>query len=199
MILYHGSNISFDHIDLTKSLPNKDFGKGFYLSDNYEQAEEMAKFKVVISGGKVVVQSYQTEDAILENTTLKIKTFKAYTKEWAEFILANRNNHSDIPVHDYDIVYGPIANDKVGIQIRKSNQSVKKTMTDFEYMKEALATELVMMLMEKEGMDMKSALNFFYNSDTCNKLSNPESGLFFQSEGYVYALLHKEITTGTLD
>ena len=72
-------------------------------------------------------------------------------------------------------------------------------MTDFEYMKEALATELVMMLMEKEGMDMKSALNFFYNSDTCNKLSNPESGLFFQSEGYVYALLHKEITTGTLD
>ena len=32
-------------------------------------------------------------------------------------------------------------------------------MTDFEYMKEALATELVMMLMEKEGMDMKSTLN----------------------------------------
>ena len=44
MILYHGSNTSFDQIDLTKSLPNKDFGKGFYLSDNYEQAEEMAKF-----------------------------------------------------------------------------------------------------------------------------------------------------------
>ena len=55
-----------------------------------------------------------------------------------------------------------------------------------------------MMLMEKEGMDMKSALNCFYNSDTYNKLSKPESGLFFQSEGYVYALLHKEITTGTL-
>ena len=71
-------------------------------------------------------------------------------------------------------------------------------MTDFEYMKEALATELVMMLIEKEGMDMKSALNCFYNSDTYSKLSKPESGLYFQSEGYVYALLHKEITTGTL-
>ena len=69
-------------------------------------------------------------------------------------------------------------------------------MTDFEYMKEALATELVMMLIEKEGMDMKSALNCFYNSDTFSKLSKPESGLYFQSEGYVYALLHKEITTG---
>lgn len=119
MILYHGSNTSFEHIDLNKSLPNKDFGKGFYLSDNYEQAEEMAKFKVVISGGKAIVQSYQTDDAILEDATLKIKTFKAYTQEWAEFILANRNNYSDVPAHDYDIVYGPIANDKVGMQIRK--------------------------------------------------------------------------------
>ena len=119
MILYHGSNTSFDQIDLTKSLPNKDFGKGFYLSDNYEQAEEMAKFKVVISGGNVIVQSYHTEDSILNDDSLKIKIFKEYTKEWAEFILANRNNHSDMPIHDYDIVYGPIANDKVGVQIRK--------------------------------------------------------------------------------
>ena len=119
MILYHGSNTSFNQIDLTKSLPNKDFGKGFYLSDNYEQAEEMAKFKVVISGGNVIVQSYHTEDSILDDTSLKIKIFKEYTKEWAEFILANRNNHSDLPIHDYDIVYGPIANDKVGVQIRK--------------------------------------------------------------------------------
>ncbi len=119
MILYHGSNTSFDQIDLTKSLPNKDFGKGFYLSDTYEQAEEMAKFKVVISGGNVIVQSYHTEDSILDDDSLKIKIFKEYTQEWAEFILANRNNNSEVPVHDYDIVYGPIANDKVGMQIRK--------------------------------------------------------------------------------
>lgn len=119
MILYHGSNVSFDEIDLSKSLPNKDFGKGFYLSDNSEQAEEMAKFKVFISGGSVVVQSYQVEDSIFSDATLKVKIFKDYTKEWAEFILANRNNNSDIAVHDYDVVYGPIANDKVGMQIRK--------------------------------------------------------------------------------
>lgn len=29
MILYHGSNVEFDSIDLLKSKPNKDFGKGF--------------------------------------------------------------------------------------------------------------------------------------------------------------------------
>ena len=79
----------------------------------------MAKFKVIISGGNVVIQSYHAEDSFLEDPTLKIKIFKEYSKEWAEFILANRNNKSDIPIHDYDIVYGPIANDKVGVQIRK--------------------------------------------------------------------------------
>lgn len=32
MKLYHGTNIDFKKIDITKSKPNKDFGQGFYLS-----------------------------------------------------------------------------------------------------------------------------------------------------------------------
>lgn len=46
MILYHGTNMAFDAIDLTKSKPNKDFGRGFYLSADYDQALAMAKIKV---------------------------------------------------------------------------------------------------------------------------------------------------------
>ena len=34
MILYHGSNVEIQHIDLSKSARGKDFGKGFYLSEN---------------------------------------------------------------------------------------------------------------------------------------------------------------------
>ena len=59
------------------------------------------------------------DDSILYDKTLKVKTFKSYSKEWAEFIFANRKNGSEIPIHDYDVIYGPIANDKVGLQIRK--------------------------------------------------------------------------------
>ncbi len=33
MTLYHGSNVLIDYIDLSMSKPNKDFGKGFYLTD----------------------------------------------------------------------------------------------------------------------------------------------------------------------
>lgn len=31
----------------------------------------------------------------------------------------NRQNNSDIPAHSYDIVIGPIADDTVGVQIRR--------------------------------------------------------------------------------
>lgn len=46
MKLYHGTNRDFESIDLKKSKPNKDFGRGFYLSDNYEQAMSMAKSRL---------------------------------------------------------------------------------------------------------------------------------------------------------
>ena len=53
-------------------------------------------------------------------------------------------------------------------------------MTDFEYMKEALATELVMMLMEKEGMDMKSALIFFTTPTHAINFRIQNRGCFFR-------------------
>lgn len=33
MRLYHGTNVEFEQIDLTKSNRFKDFGQGFYLTD----------------------------------------------------------------------------------------------------------------------------------------------------------------------
>lgn len=48
MILYHGSNQKVDNIDLGKSRPSKDFGLAFYLSEDIEQAKEMAQFKLIL-------------------------------------------------------------------------------------------------------------------------------------------------------
>lgn len=37
MILYHGTNINIQSIDLSQCMPYKDFGQGFYLTDiDYE-------------------------------------------------------------------------------------------------------------------------------------------------------------------
>ena len=51
MKLYHGTNVDFDVIDLTKSNKYKDFGQGFYLTDIRSQAEELAAKKSRLFGG----------------------------------------------------------------------------------------------------------------------------------------------------
>lgn len=117
MILYHGTNIDFDEIDLSKSKPNKDFGQGFYLSADMRQAKEMAEARVELVGGAPIILKYNFDERLLNNGELKVLQFDDYTEEWANFILANRNNNIKEPVHDYDIVKGPIADDRVGSQL----------------------------------------------------------------------------------
>ena len=116
MILYHGSNMTIERIDLDKSKPNKDFGKGFYLSESEAQAMEMAAFKTSLLGGEPVVTKFEFDESVMQSTDLRIKVFKEYSEEWADFVFANREGNE---VERYDIVYGPIANDKIGLQIRK--------------------------------------------------------------------------------
>ena len=45
MILYHGSNVKIVVPNLSKSKPYKDFGQGFYLSADKNQALRMAEQK----------------------------------------------------------------------------------------------------------------------------------------------------------
>lgn len=138
MILYHGTNTDFMAIDLNKSQRGKDFGCGFYLSESKSQAEEMAKFKVQLFGGQCIVQNYEFDEACLNDGTLRFLRFEGYSKDWATFILANRQNKSAINIHDNDVVYGPIANDKVGAQIRnviEQNINMETFLERLKYMK----------------------------------------------------------------
>lgn len=112
MKLYHGTNVDFDVIDLTKSNKYKDFGQGFYLTDIRSQAEELAAKKSRLLGGYPIIQEYEFDESVLDEEDLKVQKFDVPTTEWAEFIFKNRNRASNFK-HDYDIVIGPIANDGV--------------------------------------------------------------------------------------
>lgn len=116
MILYHGSNMPIEQIDLNKSKPNKDFGCGFYLSESEDQAMQMANFKSQLLGGESIVTRFEFDEALIHSQVLRTKVFSEYSEEWADFVFANREGRE---VEQFDIVYGPIANDKVGLQIRK--------------------------------------------------------------------------------
>ena len=75
MILYHGSNTDIGKIDLALSKVGKDFGCGFYLSADKEQAWEMAERKAeMLRQADVVVAlpgSFGTWDELFDALALR--------------------------------------------------------------------------------------------------------------------------------
>lgn len=71
-------------------------------------------------------------------------------------------------------------------------------MKEAEYLIECMTKDLVLLLIERRGMDMKTALRTLYTSDTYDKLTDTRTGLYYQSPGYVYDFLEKEIMTGRM-
>lgn len=118
--LYHGSNVKITAIDLSLCNPNKDFGQGFYLTDIREQAEQMAIRRTRITGeGTPTISTFEFDETLLGSKELNVKMFDKPNKEWALFILANRNNKKQKVKNDYDIVVGPIADDGVAFQLER--------------------------------------------------------------------------------
>ncbi len=72
------------------------------------------------------------------------------------------------------------------------------TQKDFDFMVEILTSDIIALLMERRELDMETAFDTFYNSDTYQALLRPATGLFFQSAGYVYSFLETELRTGKM-
>ena len=73
---------------------------------------------------------------------------------------------------------------------------MKLTNTQIECMIEDLSSEIIRILMEEWQYNMTQAMEIYYNSDTFERLSDQTTGLYYQSDGYVYDFLKKELTTG---
>lgn len=118
MRLYHGSDMEIVAVDLSCSLVNMDFGKGFYLSDDAKQAWNFARYKAdkprSISKTAVVTE-FIFDEIHLVDGSLRVCRFDGYSLNWVKFIKANRQSRNQ----DYDIVIGPIANDDVRTQFVK--------------------------------------------------------------------------------
>lgn len=106
MNLFHGTNTKFEIIDLAKSKDKRDFGKGFYTTTFYDQAEKWAKNQYIRYGGD---GSFVKKYEYVEDKSLNIKVFSEMNAEWLEFIKTCRTE-GEIP-HKYDIIRGPVAND----------------------------------------------------------------------------------------
>lgn len=137
--LYHGSNIVIEEIDLQKTRPYKDFGRGFYLTSMKEQAQKMAQ--------------------------RVSRIFEEPSKEWALFVINNRNrDYQDIYSmecnHDnkYDLVIGPVADDDLALLFRQFSGGLISVEVLVEAMKfkkltnqYSFHTERALELLEKAG------------------------------------------------
>ena len=61
-------------------------------------------------------------------------------------------------------------------------------------MQEDMYAELIQILMEKYGYTLEKAMDTLYNSDTFARLQDANTGLYYQSPGYVYSFLNSELS-----
>lgn len=124
MTLYHGTNEDIVSIDLTKGLRFKDFGKGFYLTPDKNTAVRMAQKKARLFGGTPTLITYELDENAL-HSDLKVKVFpEKACVEWFLFVDANRDRKNILPIHSYDIVVGPIADDGVVLQLTNYREGI---------------------------------------------------------------------------
>ncbi len=137
MRLFHGSNMMIDKVDLSKSKLYKDFGQAFYLSAEKEQAQKMAEAKVVQFGGNESITEFAFDESCMSDDKFSVKIFTNYSRDWAEFVFNNRDENQQF-IHHYDIVYGPIADDYIGLQIRdfkRKNITFEQFLQNIQYHK----------------------------------------------------------------
>lgn len=121
MKLYHGSTVTVRFPNIHKGRKSTDFGKGFYTTTSFEQAEKWARLqKNRLQVRKAVVSVYEVPDNIFD-MGLSVLMFNGATKEWLEFVVNNRNGRGRC---ENDIVTGPVANDQLFATIRLYEQGV---------------------------------------------------------------------------
>ena len=112
MKLYHGSHIEVKNPKIITSSRIGDFGRGFYTTSNLEQARRWAQIRAIQENQPSgVVTVFDVPDHLFGHPELQIKSFENANAVWLDFVLANRK---DVDFdHEFDIVRGPVADDRV--------------------------------------------------------------------------------------
>jgi len=110
MRVYHGSLERVPTPEIRQATRTLDYGTGFYTTTSAKQAEDWVRKRMRDSGARNgYVNEYELDlDALKQ---FHCVFFYSPTDEWIDFVMSNRLNKDF--VHNYDVVYGPVANDRV--------------------------------------------------------------------------------------
>ena len=222
MKVYHGSDTQIEQIDLNKCKFGKDFGRGFYVTKLQDQAKTMAERVSRWSKQTPIVSEFEFDEFALIDDDLKKLHFEDYNEEWLEFVVLNRKNKLRQQVHDYDIVEGPVANDRIAEDVDKyvegliskeqflsdlvhnpSHQICFCTMQSLQALSQPkgkidiaiydIGENVVQSLMTGYNMNELEATDKYYTSNTYTKLANETTEYYKKDWTEIYELLKQEL------
>jgi len=219
MKLYHGSYTEISVIDLKKSKPYKDFGRAFYLTKYYEQAEIWADRLAGEYKKEGVVTEFEFDEYAYEDESLKVLKFDEYNEQWLDFIVFNRSKRN--PTHEYDIVEGPVADDDVTQRIEtylEGNITKDEFLDELTYHKPthqiAFCTLESLQMLDKVkknkfvndiddaitqslvtefDINEQQAIDFYFQSKTYGKLIDENTELYQKPWQEIYKLVKTEL------
>jgi hypothetical protein len=224
MKVYHGSYIKVEKIDLSSCRLHRDFGRGFYVTKFRHHAEN---WSINVSrrhkNTQAVVSEFEYRENAFTHSICKIKHFECYDEEWLDFVVMNRNENNPIPAHDYDIVEGPVANDKIQNRIdiyldgkiskvdfleelkyhEETHQICFCTLNSLQtldYVNKTprrnitnISEPLIEKLMLDKDIDELQATDIFYNSKTFIQLEDESTNLYLKPWQEICELLKIEL------
>lgn len=149
IVLFHGSNMEIAAPKIIESKRLLDFGHGFYLTSDYEQAKKWAvRTATRREEGRPVISVFEAEENEIEK--LNVLRFEKPDRAWLVYVSENRTNSNS--ADNYDIVAGPVANDQA---IRTVNNYLRG------YFNEDIAIQLLLpqKLKDQYAFKTKEALS----------------------------------------
>jgi len=222
MKVYHGSDTFIEQIDLNKCKFGKDFGHGFYVTKLHDQAKTMAERIARWSKKAPIVSEFEFDEFALIDDELKKLHFDDYNDDWLEFVVLNRKNKTKQQIHDYDIVEGPVADDKISTDVDKyiegiiskeqflndlthnpSHQICFCTMQSLQVLSQSkgkidiaiydIGDKVVQSLMTDYDVNELEAADRYYTSNTYAQLADESTEFYKKTWQEVYELLRQEL------
>ena len=223
MIVFHGSYMAVNEIDLTKGRSNLDFGKGFYVTSIRSQAEYWAERTGKFHKTNGIVSEFEFYENAFKHFELKVLRFSDYSEQWLDFVVLNRDPLSPIPAHDYDIVEGPVANDDVNDRIddylaglvpkaeflnelahhrpthqicfctARSLQMIRAIDKKYYINVKHISRPIIEKLITEQNIDKYDAADMLYNSNIFSQLSDKTTELYKKQWTEIHDMLKIEL------
>jgi len=223
MKVYHGSYMAIENIDFSFCRKRRDFGRGFYVTKIFSQAEYWAIRKGDDNDTEGIVTEFEFDESFFEEEDFKTLRFDCYCEEWLDFVTLNRINKNEHQAHEYDIIEGPVADDDIATRVYEYMKgkvskeqflrelTVKKpthqicfctlqSLQALELCKNNMAAEIIHIgnevvkaLMTDFGFSEREATKMYYKSTTYTRLADEYTELYLKPWYKIYQMLLNEL------